>query len=644
MVMSYLLVAFCFCVNFASGSDISKSFRKDHYYSNAKYPERWCDYPTEGGRVHYVYSGEKGLELTPPYTVTLGTSVIVLDEETSLTPFEGLDWVRASYNDVTGDVFVSFHAHTNSFLTGVDRLVVTDSAAEQHVLVDTSDDVHIDPTDESAEATVQVSFVTSRADFKELVVHLHNYGTEMETVTELVVNGVAVAVSVDDAGLVLAPGGHSVKVVSVVEQKLAEASTWTVAIATGEGKYQRVGYGGRLVKELFPMESWPKSDQCPFDVPGANATNFDALYTEQHLDTYYFSGACDAEDTDVFSAAAASQASEKPWFVLASEKFSDDPDDKIAPSAFPGVAALSIGDEADSGLDAAEEHWQRQMLRELLYPTLSTYMGGHSNHLNGAFAGMSDVQGMDFYIAACAPHITGAVHPMSIWGAFDYLRVSRDNHRPQTTWGYTQAYCATCWPIQAHGNEIVMQMAAVVAAGAKGMMLFQSDVVARGTEAWDLGGRFLASVDAVRSFLRVADVEGASVSLPPQELYGPNRSLVEVLRSPEELLVVAVNQHAYNYSDVLCYLRELTPHDHWAFEEHTIDYITVDLPEDLLAGREGDVADMFEAVEVRDGEFVTDMNGVHWTLDSGARQWKLASVKLDGTENVARMFMLRSKA
>jgi hypothetical protein len=84
---------------------------------------------------------------------------------------------------------------------------------------------------------------------------------------------------------------------------------------------------------------------------------------------------------------------------------------------------------------------------------------------------------MDFYVAACAPHVTGGAHPIPSRGAYDYLSVARKNQSPLPTWGYSQAYCMDCWIIVPHGNEIVMQMAAVVAAGSKGMMLFMMGIL-----------------------------------------------------------------------------------------------------------------------------------------------------------------------
>jgi hypothetical protein len=50
------------------------------------------------------------------------------------------------------------------------------------------------------------------------------------------------------------------------------------------------------------------------------------------------------------------------------------------------------GDELDSSLAATEEVWHSALHRETAYPGLALYVGGHSNHLNGAFAGIAQIQ------------------------------------------------------------------------------------------------------------------------------------------------------------------------------------------------------------------------------------------------------------
>ena len=169
---------------------------------------------------------------------------------------------------------------------------------------------------------------------------------------------------------------------------------------------------GRLIKELYPIEDWPKSEQCPFPVDGANEDNFNELRDDLHLNTHYFGGKCDADKEDIFMAAADSNGE---WYVLPSrDHFTEDKD--IPDGSYPGIAAAFLGDESDSSVEASWDVWSRVLEANKNYNEYAHYCGGHSNHLNGIFSGITDIQGMDFYVGACAPHITTWTSTMRIEG------------------------------------------------------------------------------------------------------------------------------------------------------------------------------------------------------------------------------------
>ena len=134
--------------------------------------------------------------------------------------------------------------------------------------------------------------------------------------------------------------------------------------------------------------------------------------------------------------------------------------------------AIILADEIDGRLEKAKEAWKRSMRFRNITPNIVTYQGGHTYSYAGTFSGIADIQGKDFYVAGCAPHITTAFSKMRIQGSYDYIRNTRDNHMPLTTWGYSQ-FLDDIWVVQPNANEIMVQIASVVAAGAKGLMLFQ---------------------------------------------------------------------------------------------------------------------------------------------------------------------------
>ena len=49
---------------------------------------------------------------------------------------------------------------------------------------------------------------------------------------------------------------------------------------------------------------------------------------------------------------------------------------------------------------------------------------------------ITDIQGMDVYIGACAPTIVPVIDPLPITYTYLYLKNTRNNHMPLPTWLY----------------------------------------------------------------------------------------------------------------------------------------------------------------------------------------------------------------
>lgn len=73
---------------------------------------------------------------------------------------------------------------------------------------------------------------------------------------------------------------------------------------------------------------------------------------------------------------------------------------------------------------------------------LLVLQGGSRNRYTGTFAGSTDIKGQDFYIAACAPHVTEEFSRQLLRGSFDYLRVSADVGCRQAPLALTRPCCA----------------------------------------------------------------------------------------------------------------------------------------------------------------------------------------------------------
>ena len=80
-----------------------------------------------------------------------------------------VEWIRCYYDKATGNVITSMHAHTDGAMNSITKLTVTD--ANGQVIVDdssVSQDIMSVPS-------VQVTYATTRNNFHEMVLHIHNY-------------------------------------------------------------------------------------------------------------------------------------------------------------------------------------------------------------------------------------------------------------------------------------------------------------------------------------------------------------------------------------------------------------------------------------------------------------------------------------
>merc|ERR1711871_1778709 len=229
-----------------------------------------------------------------------------------------------------------------------------------------------------------------------------------------------------------------------------------------------------------------------------------------------------------------------------------------------------------------------------------------------------------------------------------YLYNSRQNMKPLPTWGYSQAFCVDCWEHYAlNGNELVVQMASVISAGAKGLMLFQIDIRSKTDEkqgnekAWNQAGEFLASVRFMGEALRVSDVEGGKLTTSANP---DHEAIVNVLGGPETSIVMFMNINANGYSDVTCYVPG-SGGRHWDWKEVVVDETTVELPQNLIglaksAGKT--ISEYYEIGEVKKGKFSDDPDNVELKIDDDG-SYKVKGMKLGISGTVVRTFMLRVK-
>jgi hypothetical protein len=600
------------CLAAPADTALRASFRKDVYLP--QYVETGTTNPTTGGRIQIAGRAAVSGPVTDVKINGISAANAVVQGK--------LDWYQVwPPQAVAGEpIWVAFHS----------RDAAWDSASSGTVEVVTNAGKALNGTFPVAKALVPLTYVTTTNDLGTTVIHAKNTDTVAHTLTSLFVDGRNVlengAVCVPKA--TLAPG-ESVMWTVPRCSPLNPGSAWTVT-AVFDGASTSVGVG-RVIPPEFPIEAWTKSVDCAF--PGYNATGFqrhvDAGFDANFLRAKSNNG-CGMSGTQVLNTGFTGTG----YKGLVTDLL-DLANPGSALTNLDNVLGLFLGDEVDgelveNGQSKPELQATESRAHWALYPSRPTYQGGKTNHHVGIFAGSSDIQGMDFYVAACAPHITPfGTHP-PIHAAYDYLRNTRENHMPLPTWLYAQGL-SDVWNkstfglvhVQPDPQEIDLQAISVMAAGGKGLMWFQTQLseADHAPARWDAISKANWTFRAVRDELRVGDITGRASTA--------GKAIVEAVRGREAIVVPVINLDVQTApTDVGCagaFLNEASV-PHWILKAQTLS-VAVDVPTDF------GVDDVFEIV---DGQVVELPPGA-FTLQG--RKLTFASVALDNA-NPTRVFVL----
>lgn len=89
---------------------------------------------------------------------------------------------------------------------------------------------------------------------------------------QVIVNGTDVTANITNKLSDVVPSQSSVMLTLPLESPLTPGSFYTVVLQYQEAGAAESVAGGRLAKTHFPIESWPKSHECPF--PTINDDNY----------------------------------------------------------------------------------------------------------------------------------------------------------------------------------------------------------------------------------------------------------------------------------------------------------------------------------------------------------------------------------
>lgn len=562
------------------------SYRKDFY--NPQYQEgdvtSPIPAPSDGGRFNTTGVALKGGKVT----AVLINGVNVAD----LLTQKKLDWYHVyPLTFQEGEAFwVNFHSREASW----------DSASTGTLKVETEEGTAFEGTFDVKLNQIPLKYVGFADDYKTLVVHFENRYFESVEVSGIIFNGKDVTESACIADRTVKPGETKLVTLDLCEA-VKPGDLWTVTVLTD--KLSPSTAGGRVIRSFFPVLTWQTDSDCPYSPYNSTlyenhkSHGFDTFFTRpshaQMCHDKFGKGT-----TDIFELLGPVSITDDIHHIFTIEHpshYLDFPD-------VSRIAAALHADECDDSLfdnDYPKPETRAQYARKTWekWPEMPTYIGGSRGRYNGSFAGATDIQGFDYYVAACAPHITVAgTHP-PLRGAFDQLYLVYENHMPHTTWAYTQGlhsgWNATIPVIgtevfrQPNPAEFRLQTLNVAMVGSKGLMYFQTneELIAKFPDTWAEMGNVNRDIRGLRPYL----LEGTINKI----IDVPDSHIVSVLRSRKVMTAIIVNIKVKTApTEAKCLAGS---DEHWILDDNIVSF-DVEVPEDFR---------VFEILELRNGFFST---------------------------------------
>lgn len=584
------------CVAQTAVTGIYANYRKDFYYPDYQEgdlidPNKRVPAPVDGGRFHITAIAQATGKVT-----ALKIDGVLVDD---LIAQKKMVWAHPYPFTVTAGepVWIAFHSQETKW---------DGAGATGAVRLETDGGVALDGTFPVSLPAIPFTYITTTDNYTKLLIHLQNRTAEMQTLTRLVVNGRDVTDAACIPNKSLLPGEPALWTLDLCSAT-APGELWTVTAEWQNAVPSTAG--GRVIREFYPIETWQSTSDCPW--PGSDQENYDR-HRAASIDTFYMHGGNAGTCNINLKTTIETTAVQNDFYVLATSDVLKNGDGTPTIAITDRVAGYFSGDEADGHIyeDPVEDYatvpWGKYKNHTewswTNYPEIPVYLGGSRHRNVGAFAGCTDVQGFDFYFAACAPTITVVdINKPAPRVAFDLLYAVREDHMPLPTWLYSQAL-GTMWgePPLGGGKRVPdageqrVSMYMVLAAGAKGMMLFQTnmDLADENPGTWEQIGKVSKDIKAMKELLRTADYG--------QPLAAGSDVIATLLRTRQALILVVTGIKTDNVvSQAACAAAD----PHWVFS--TVNQnVTFFVPGDL------GLDDYFE---VRDGA-VYDLGGV--TIDT----------------------------
>ena len=174
--------------------------------------------------------------------------------------------------------------------------------------------------------------------------------------------------------------GQTKILVQELPKKMISGDIWTVAMDV-EGDPGMLGYGGRMIPEIFPIETWPHSSDCP--LPGLNDDNWNQI-SDAGIDTVFITGSKCGDVAGTISKLGETNATARAW---------TDPSTLAGVENSANVGAVFLGDEVDGDMDNLRPSLQQALDAYSKYPRIPTCQGAKTNSHVGSFAGHNRYSG-----------------------------------------------------------------------------------------------------------------------------------------------------------------------------------------------------------------------------------------------------------
>ncbi len=525
--------------------------RADSFLPLEKYAEPGFSDPSKGARVSLVIIASQSGEVRE---VSFNNIDLFAAEQQGT-----IDWVHVwpKYAHKGDAVWISFHAQ-NSSLTNTEKRAVKVTGTTGTLFAGTTQVV---------DQPIRINYVTTSNQHKRVHIFVENKSGKMRHVRKLFLNGRDVTQHACMPLNVIKDNGVQTYFVSLT-QPLNSGSPYGVVVDF-EDAPPAIGVG-RIIPEVFVNDAWTNANENAY--PTANNDNFNQI-KNLGINTLFLQGDAGVSAYTNPQRIIDALRSDGLWSFI-----EHDVTPRIFEAYADHIVARHLGDELDAPDDVNKQlkslaastrsFWNNE-------PSIPTFVGGSRNRKNGRFAGVTDIQGMDFYTAACAPHVTSFLKYPAIRGSFDYARVARNNQKPNSTWIYTQGFSGA-WSSQPSAAELKIQAASIVAAGSKGLMWFQTSIQHGNSNlenrlAWKALQEVNQQINSIGTFIRTSDPDNSAFSTN-------NDMIVQSLVGENFLLIFVINTKVLSKpNDIHCLI---TGKDNWILDTLSAN-ITVDIPYDI---------------------------------------------------------------